>query len=842
MDLNFRFSNLIGSVYRNGDVIFSPDGNSVISPIGNKISIFDLKNNVSRTLCFDCIYNIVAVALNSTGSHMLVSNEGGHVLYINMSTETVIFKFRANRTVRALQFSPDRNFIAICRDMDLQIQEIGKQSASVYYPFHLSKTYKLSSDTLNCVAWSSDGCLLAAGGEDHIVRVVGARDYRNLYIHALAAHKGAIVTCHFMGENYDLITVCKRGIANVWTASIQPGDLVEGVWTKPDDDMESEDEAVTRLHFDKTKRYSLLESSGSGKSGIDVTSCQFHSKSSILVTAYSNGVFVLHEIPSFALIHNLRVSEMQITSVAINNTGDWLALGCGKGSAAQLVVWEWQSETYVLKQQSHSQRIVTSQFSPDGSLIATGAEDGKVKIWNGLTAFCTVTFDEHTSAVTAVCWTQSGKAILSASLDGTVRAHDLKRYRNFRTLVCPEPTQLGSLAVHQSGDIVAAGAKELFTIFIWSMENGSLLDVLSGHQSNIAGISIHGNVLASVSWDRTLKMWNIVDSTCETTELPQEGLAVSFSQCGQLVAVLTVDSNITLYHAKDMAFVGSIDARLDLDPSRGQADTITRQNAAKSKSFTCMQFSPDSSLLLLGGESNIFCVYSVADRMLMKKFTITENRSLDGVVLDVNRRNFTEFGNMELFDFSDSDHEPDGKRAIRLPGSKHFDLGERSAKPQVLVYAVAFCPTGRKFVVCSTEGVGVYSLDTVSIFDPFQLDSGTTPATVKDALSLNDFSTALMASLRLNDTPLIQRSMESTPVKQIGLVVRALPLLYVEKLLKWIADGRVVADSTHIHFYMIWLRDILNTHGMRLKGRTDVAVLTGVQQILAHHSQLISKL
>ncbi|VDL84841.1 unnamed protein product [Nippostrongylus brasiliensis] len=253
MDLNFRFSNLIGSVYRNGDVIFSPDGNSVISPIGNKISIFDLKNNVSRTLCFDCIYNIVAVALNSTGSHMLVSNEGGHVLYINMSTETVIFKFRANRTVRALQFSPDRNFIAICRDMDLQIQEIGKQSASVYYPFHLSKTYKLSSDTLNCVAWSRDGCLLAAGGEDHIVRVVGARDYRNLYIHALAAHKGAIVTCHFMGENYDLITVCKRGIANVWTASIQPGDLVEGVWTKPDDDMESEDEAVTRLHFDKTK-------------------------------------------------------------------------------------------------------------------------------------------------------------------------------------------------------------------------------------------------------------------------------------------------------------------------------------------------------------------------------------------------------------------------------------------------------------------------------------------------------------------------------------------------------------------------------------------------------------
>lgn len=31
---------------------------------------------------------------------------------------------------------------------------------------------------------------------------------------------------------FKLLSVCKRGIANVWTASIQPGDLVEGVSTQ----------------------------------------------------------------------------------------------------------------------------------------------------------------------------------------------------------------------------------------------------------------------------------------------------------------------------------------------------------------------------------------------------------------------------------------------------------------------------------------------------------------------------------------------------------------------------------------------------------------------------------
>ena len=46
---------------------------------------------------------------------------------------------------------------------------------------------------------------------------------------------------------------------------------------------------------------------------------------------------------------------------------------------AQLIVWEWQSESHILKQQSHSQTITAIAYSPDGSILATGAEDGKVR-------------------------------------------------------------------------------------------------------------------------------------------------------------------------------------------------------------------------------------------------------------------------------------------------------------------------------------------------------------------------------------------------------------------------------------------------------------------------------
>ena len=60
----------------------------------------------------------------------------------------------------------------------------------------------------------------------------------------------------------------------------------------------------------------------------------------------------------------------------------------------------------------------------------------QVKLWDVVSGFCTVTFGGedasgrpvgHTAGVTAVAFAQNGRAVLSASLDGTVRAFDMKR-------------------------------------------------------------------------------------------------------------------------------------------------------------------------------------------------------------------------------------------------------------------------------------------------------------------------------------------------------------------------------------------------------------------------------
>ena len=55
------------------------------------------------------------------------------------------------------------------------------------------------------------------------------------------------------------------------------------------------------------------------------------------------------QMPAFQSVQTLSVSQERVTALAFNARGDWLALGCA--ALGQLLVWEWRSETYVLRQQ-----------------------------------------------------------------------------------------------------------------------------------------------------------------------------------------------------------------------------------------------------------------------------------------------------------------------------------------------------------------------------------------------------------------------------------------------------------------------------------------------------------
>ncbi|KAL3654597.1 hypothetical protein CASFOL_001582 [Castilleja foliolosa] len=92
---------------------------------------------------------------------------------------------------------------------------------------------------------------------------------------------------------------------------------------------------------------------------------------------FSNGVFALYQMPDFVCIHLLSISREKITTDVFNDLGNWLTFGCAK--LGQLLVWEWKSESYILKQQEHYFDVNCLAYSPDSQLLATRAADNKIK-------------------------------------------------------------------------------------------------------------------------------------------------------------------------------------------------------------------------------------------------------------------------------------------------------------------------------------------------------------------------------------------------------------------------------------------------------------------------------
>lgn len=64
-------------------------------------------------------------------------------------------------------------------------------------------------------------------------------------------------------------------------------------------------------------------------------------------------------------------------------------------------------------------------------------------------------------------------------------------------------------------------------------------------------------------------------------------------------------------------------------------DRMTSDNNASSRYFTSVCYSADGSCVLAGGNSKYVCIYEVSQQMLLKKFQVTFNRSLDGVLDEV---------------------------------------------------------------------------------------------------------------------------------------------------------------------------------------------------------------
>jgi periodic tryptophan protein 2 len=766
-------------------------------------------SNKSHTLPFAHRKNIVRLALTPRGNLLLSIDEDGRAILTNVPRKITLHHFSFKSPVSALSFSPSgRHFAAgVGRHIEVwhtpSTPDSNEDGELDFAPFVRHRVYTGHYDIVQSLEWSSDSRFFISAAKDLTARIWSLDPEEGFVPTTLAGHREGLCGAWFSKDQEKLYTVSGDGAVFQWEYIRHPNapDLSDREMGEDDDDGSVQWRIVKRNYF--------LQNNAK------VKCVAYHAESNLLVAGFSNGVFGLYEMPDFNMIHTLSISQNDIDFVTINRTGEWLAFGASK--LGQLLVWEWQSESYILKQQGHFDSMNALVYSPDGQKVITTADDGKIKVWDVQTGFCIVTFTEHTSGVTACEFAKKGNVLFTSSLDGSIRAWDLIRYRNFRTFTAPTRLSFSCMAVDPSGEVVCAGSLDSFDIHIWSVQTGQLLDQLSGHEGPVSTLAFapNGGAVVSGSWDHTVRIWSIFNrtQTSEPLQLQADVLDVAFRPDSLQLAISTLDGQLTFWSVLEAEQQSGVDGRRDISGGRKITDRRTAANAAGTKSFSTIRYSADGTCVLAAGNSKYICLYSVSSLVLLKRFTVSINLSLSGTQEFLNSKLLTEAGPAALIDEQGEASDLEDRIDRTLPGSSRGgDTAARKRIPDVRVTGIAFSPTGRSFCAASTEGLLIYGLDTSPLFDPFDLDVTVTPASTLHVLHKEkDYLKALVMAFRLNEAPLIRRVYESIPYTNIALLVEELPIVYVPRLLRFVALQ--TEESPHLEFCLLWIKAILDSHG-----------------------------
>jgi periodic tryptophan protein 2 len=273
----------------------------------------------------------------------------GRAYLINIKNNSLIAQLTIDKNCRFASFSKCGKMIACCHGTSVSIYSIPQ--AFGLFGFILLKSYTLHYDVITTLSWSSCGDYILTTSKDltsrlYNVKSLKSKDEKKSFIGAvLTGHEdsiidedektsfiGAVLTGHkasiIAGYFYEdcIYTISKDGsLLKYFLADvIAPNDV-----TRPKKHI-----PLSRFYFN----YGQV-SSASMVNGI-------------LAVGFKSGMFAIYALNDNQLLGVLSISQSKINAVSLNSTGEWVAFGSKK--LGQLLVWEWQSESYVLKQQVYT--------------------------------------------------------------------------------------------------------------------------------------------------------------------------------------------------------------------------------------------------------------------------------------------------------------------------------------------------------------------------------------------------------------------------------------------------------------------------------------------------------